>query len=242
MLLIIFIYVDILYLVSKYGILIRGLISDWTKYIVEEYKEKFPDADIVISTWDNQDVSELKCKIIQNKEPPKQQFNTAINRMIVQIQKGLECMNSEIILQCRTDQIIHNKNIFKIFEESCQNKIMVPLHIPMIRPYYTPDYCQLATKDILSEFWSNMHFFDGKELIPTEEYLIKQYVTKIKKDTRSWENCQHDYFCYKGFFEDFKIEWYELANFSSYRDAFLHVMKLHSIPYEFFLKEFIRVN
>lgn len=229
---------------SKYGILIRGLISDWTKYAVEEYKEKFPETDIVISTWDNQDVSELPCKIIQNKDPSATaQFPEAINRMIVQMQKGLEYMNSEIILQCRTDQIIHNKNIFKIFEESCQNKIMVPHLGVETREYYTTDYCQLSTKDILSEFWLNMPFHPPSQNKPdTESYFTKQYVTKIKKDMRSWERCQHDYFCYKGFFEDFKIEWYSLANFSSYRDVFLHVMKLHSIPYEFFLKEFIRAN
>jgi len=225
---------------SKYGILIRGLISDWTKYAIKEYNEKFPDVKIVITTWDYEDISELPCKIIQSKEPPRQPFNSTINRMITQIQKGLEYLDSEIILQCRTDQIIHNKKIFEIFEKSCHNKIMVPHGGTKYSPYYVMDYCQMATKDILSEFWYNMPFFDGKENISTEAYLSKNYVTKTKKDLRSWQDCHHDYFCYKGFFEDFKIEWYEYANYSSYRDVFLNVRKRLSIPYEEFLKKFIR--
>ena len=227
---------------SKYGILLRGLVSEWTKYIIQEYTEKFPNTEIILSTWDHQDVTDLPCKIIQNEEPTKQKFNSTINRMIVQMQKGLESINSEIILQCRTDQIIHNKNIFKIFEESCQNKIMVPHLGTETRKYYCNDYCQLATKEKLAEFWFNMPFFESDEMIATEEYLTRQYVTKIKQDTSSWEDCQHNYFCFKGFFEDFKIEWYELANYPSYRDVFLYVKKLHSIPYESFLKDFIRTN
>ena len=125
---------------SKYAILLRGLISEWTKNTIEEYKEKFPDVEIVVSTWDHQDVSKLSCKIIQSKEPYTFKINPAINRMIVQIQKGLECIESEIVLQCRTDQIIHNKNIFKIFEESCKNKIMVPHFGNETRKYYVLDY------------------------------------------------------------------------------------------------------
>ena len=126
---------------SKYGILIRGLISDWTKYAIKEYNEKFPDVKIVITTWDYEDISELPCKIIQSQEPPRQPFNSVINKMIVQIQKGLECLNSEIILQCRTDQIIHNKKIFRIFEESCHDKIMVPhLGIKNNEYYCGPKY------------------------------------------------------------------------------------------------------
>jgi len=228
--------------VSKYAILLRGLISPWTKYIIQEYEEKFPYTDIVVSTWDHQDVSGLSCKVIQNEEPPKLELNSTINRMIVQIRNGLECIDSEIILQCRTDQIIHNKNIFKIFEKSCQNKIMLPHLGKETRKYYCADYSQLAKKEILDEYWFNMPFFKNNELISTEEYLTKQYVTKIKKDFSSWEKCQHDYFCYKGFFEDFKIEWYELANYQSYRDVFLHAKKLRSISYIEYLKDFIRAD
>ena len=119
---------------------------------------------------------------------------------------------------------------------------MVPHFGNETRKYYVLDYCQLATKNVLSEYWSKIPFFDGDEKISTEEYLTKNYVRKIKKDLSSWEKCQHNHFCYKGFFEDFKIEWSELARYQSYRDNYLYVKKLHSIPYEQFLKEFIRKN
>ncbi len=227
---------------SKYGILLRGLLTDWTKYIIEEYEEKFPNAEIVVSTWDHQDVSNLSCKTVQNSEPVKQKLNPTINRMIVQIQKGLESMDSEIILQCRVDQFIHNKNIFKIFEKSCKNKIMVPHIGTETRNYYCNDYAQLATKEIINEFWFNMPYFEGDSKISTEEYLAKQYVTKIKHDLSPWEKCQHKYFCFKGFFEDFKLEWQSFANYSSYSDLYLHVKKQHSISYEKFLKDFIRLS
>ena len=41
----------------KYGILLQGRVSLWTKDIITEYKTNFPDAHIVLSTWDTENVS-----------------------------------------------------------------------------------------------------------------------------------------------------------------------------------------
>ena len=53
----------------KYGILLQGKINLWTKDIITEYKTNFPDAHIVLSTWDTENVSKIDCDIIQSELP-----------------------------------------------------------------------------------------------------------------------------------------------------------------------------
>ena len=49
------------------GILLQGDIRSWTIPIIEEHQKNFPDSEIVLSTWDNEDVSNIPCKVIKNK-------------------------------------------------------------------------------------------------------------------------------------------------------------------------------
>ena len=50
---------------NRFGIVIRGKISDWTKDIVNEYKTNFPNAQIVVSTWSNENTDDINCDIIK---------------------------------------------------------------------------------------------------------------------------------------------------------------------------------
>ena len=48
---------------NRFGIVIRGKISDWTKDIVNEYKTNFPNAQIVVSTWSNENTDDINAFI-----------------------------------------------------------------------------------------------------------------------------------------------------------------------------------
>ena len=49
------------------GILIQGRVTNWTKDVIHEYRENFPSAEIVLSTWENENLDKIECKVVQSK-------------------------------------------------------------------------------------------------------------------------------------------------------------------------------
>jgi len=203
---------------TMYGILLQGRVSSWTNDIISEYKTNFPEAEIVFSTWANEDPSGIDCKIIQSELPKlpsdavfKNRAN--INYQIVGTQNGLKNMNADIILKTRSDIFVHNKDIFNIFNDNCPSeKIMAPDVGTFSYDYRVSDFCLLGTKKILSEFWNNMELYDGSYSIATETYFIKNYILNVKKDNREWKDILSEYFYIRDYHLDFQIEWEKLSN------------------------------
>ena len=208
---------------NKLGIVLQGPISEWTSDIIEEHKVNFPDCDIVLSTWDNEDVSSFSCKIVKTKQPKiSLPYNSNINFQIIGAREGLKKINADIIMKCRTDQFVHNPKIFSIYNQYCTSeKIMVPDHgTSRSEEYRLSDICQIGTKKILNDYWNLMPLFDGSYPITPETYLTKNYVLNVKKDTRRWDITRKNYFCIRGFDEDFKIEWIKPIHSSHYRQKY----------------------
>ena len=44
---------------NSIGILLQGAVTDWSERIVTEYQENFPDAEILYSTWNTQNVENI---------------------------------------------------------------------------------------------------------------------------------------------------------------------------------------
>jgi hypothetical protein len=212
------------------GILLQGKVTNWTIDAIKEYKKKFPAAHILLSTWTTEDVSNVPCEVIQS-EPPKPTFPhvSNINHQIIGAQVGLRIINADIILKCKTDQIIHNRKIFEIYKGSCfPNKIMITNLNTYLADYRASDFCQIGTKEILLQFWNSVQFYDGSYPVAPETYLTKNYVINVKNDNRSWRDVVDEYFCIKDFHLDFKIEfekfeidekkqtWFEKDRFSKY--------------------------
>ena len=202
----------------RYGVLLQGRVSAWTKDIVLEYKKNFPEAEIVFSTWTNEDPNGIDCKIIQS-ELPKLPSNAVfknranINYQIVGTQNGLKKIDADIILKTRSDIFVHNKDIFNIFNDNCSNeKIMAPDVGTYNFDYRVSDFCLIGTKKILSEFWNNLELYDGSYSIVTETYFIKNYILNVKKDKREWKDILKEYFYIRDYHLDFQIEWEKLSN------------------------------
>ena len=53
---------------NEFGIVILGIIMNWTKDIVNEYQNNFPDTQIVVSTWTNENTSDINCDVIKTDE------------------------------------------------------------------------------------------------------------------------------------------------------------------------------
>ena len=188
------------------GILLQGTVNNWTKKIVDEYQQNFPDSHILLSTWNTENIEDISCDVIK-LEPPNDPFH--INHQIIGAREGLKKMNSEIIMKCRTDQFIHNKNIFKIFENACsKNKIMIP-NFPTFNnvEYWASDLCQIGYRETLLEFWNAIQYFDGGWVPLPEIFFTAIYIIKGKKDLRPWNEIIREYYFVKDYTKDFQIEW-----------------------------------
>ena len=83
---------------STTGILLQGDIREWTIPIIEEYQNTFPDSEILLSTWDNEDVSKITCNVVQTKLPESTQpYKSSKNYQIIGCQKGLKEMKRKMI-------------------------------------------------------------------------------------------------------------------------------------------------
>ena len=205
---------------NEFGILIQGKVSSWTNDIVNEYKKNFPDAEIVFSAWKDEDVGGINCKVVQSEKPsPTYPHSSNINFQIIGCREGLKIMNSKIVLKCRADIFIHNKNIFNIFKEDCPpEKIMADNWCTLPYDYRVSDFCLLGRKKVLDEFWNKMPLYDGSYPIPPESYFGKMYVTKIKNDNRLWKEILNDYFYVRDYHLDFQIEWEKISTEESWRE------------------------
>lgn len=226
----------------KYGILLQGRVSLWLKDIIEEYNSNFPDTHIVLSTWNTEDVSNIDCDVIQSKLPSSTYpHNNTTNHQIIGVNAGLKKINSEIILKCRTDQFIHNKKIFELFNKNCPlDKIMIPdVGTTLDDDYRASDFCQLGTSRILNNFWNDIEFYDGEYAISPEIYLAKNYVVNFMKDTKPWNKIMNKYFHVMKYHSDFQIEFEKLDSderYSRYYDTIKHVEQIKNHYKKFRIK------
>ena len=146
-----------------------GLVMNSTKNIIQEYKIKFPFAKILFVTWTSESVEEIDCEVLQIKKPtwlkqsePNSPYQFPLNVQILQVTNGLEKIDCEIIMRCRSDQFIHNPKIFDIYFEKCgKEKIMIPKFQYQEDEFQIVDYCMIARKEIMERFWKNQPVFDG---------------------------------------------------------------------------------
>jgi len=207
----------------RYTILMQGSVSNWTSDIVNEYSVRFPGARIVLSTWTTENIDKINCEVIQS-EPPgiTKPHKSTINYQIVGTSKGLKKIDEGIIMKCRTDQFIHNSKIFEIYEKECpKEKIMIPNQGTYeTLDYRVSDFCQIGTKKILEDYWSNIPLHNGKLQIESGQYMTKNYILKIRNDDGPWKLVLRKYFLVKDVHDVFQMEWEKLNEFEDYQGVY----------------------
>lgn len=211
----------------EFGILLQGRVTKWTNHIIQEYQKIFPDADLLLSTWENENSDNIDCDVVKSVPPGVSgKSKSTVNFQIVGTNAGLEKINSKIIMKCRSDQFIHNSNIFQIFlKNAYPDRIMVPDYgtFQSIN-HRTSDFCQIGTKKLLEDFWSTLPLYDETSYEEAGVYLTKNYVKNIKNDSSPWKDCLRKYFCVKSYFDDFQIEWEKLNQFEEYQKIFFEAL------------------
>lgn len=215
----------------KYGILLQGLVNESTVDIINEYKTNFPYAHIILSTWLDQNTDDIPCEVVKSPQPPiPLPHNHTHNHQIMGTKEGLKKVKGEIIMRCRSEQFVHNSEIFEIYEQCCpKNKIMVPdLGTYETIEHRTSDFCQIATKELLLEFWNSIPPYDGSFAIDGGKYFTQNYVLGFKKDPTPWKIALRKYFCVKSYFYDFQIEWEKINKFGNYQQVWFNAFPIRA--------------
>ena len=157
-----------------------------------------------------------------NPPKPTHPYQLNVNFQKKGVLAGLKELSCETIMKCRTDQFIHNKDIFKIYEKFCsKNKIMIPNYATLKSiDYFASDLCQIGTKETIEYYWNVIPFHDGTFFCSGTVYLTLNYIIRGKKDLSPWLQCLKKYFYVKDFVSDFQIEWEKLEKLQVYKDTF----------------------
>lgn len=189
----------------------------------------FPESEIILSTWDYEDISNIPCKVVQSKIPEETHpYKSSKNYQIIGCRNGLKEMESEAILKVRSDIFVHNPNIFKIFfDENSENKIMY-CYLGLMkefRDYWINDFCQISSKRTLLNYWNSMPLHDGHDNLSAETYFTRNYVLHNKNDFRPWTETHDEYFIKKRYHEDFQIEFERFVTNNNYQDDLVRASK-----------------
>jgi len=183
---------------SKYeqvGIVIQGqIIPTTTLRICARYKLLYPNANIVVSTWENQEKGDVErirllgVHLIENKTP-KSSGPANVNLQIASTRAGIEfCATegSEFILKNRSDGCLSSDYFLQyltvLFDAYTQsgNRIVVPSYNSFLFRLYSPsDQFQFGTLEDLRFFW-NCDFVDEatKDFRFSESYLLRSYLRR----------------------------------------------------------------
>jgi len=161
---------------NRFFIVIQGPVitdHDFTLETVRIYKKTFPDADIVLSTWDDSDLTYIekikaeKISILLNSKP----VNFGISNINLQIVSSLAGVRyakqsgAEYVLKTRTDQRMYASNVqdflvnivnnFPVHNNNKQTKriVAVSLNTFMFRPYSLSDMNIFGHVDDMLLFW-----------------------------------------------------------------------------------------
>lgn len=208
---------------KRHGILIQGPVEKNTKKIISEYQKLFPNAEILFSTWLNQDVIGITCKVLQIK-PPKlsNHFKSNINFQKNAILEGLNKIDCDIVMKCNSDQLIHNNFIFDVYETFCPKDRIMISNYPTLEEidYFASDFVQIASKKLLLNYWNSIKKFDGTFPSSSEIYLTANHIIREKKDLDPWKICLQKYYFICDYKDEFQIEWFKLSNEQELLDNF----------------------
>lgn len=178
---------------EKIGIVIQGPIKsedDFTYETIQLYKKIFPEALLILSTWEDEDkltIEKLRTtgiKILLNKKFVKQGFIN-LNYQIVSTKAGIDFAKESgvgYLLKTRTDCRIYDGNslnylvsllkLFKLSDDIKHQKqriIAIDTYTHKYRPYSISDIVQFGDIDDMQMLWSVE--LDSSPRIEVAEFL-----------------------------------------------------------------------
>lgn len=222
---------------KELSVVVQGAVSPLeTISCLKSIRKYLPDAQIILSTWKNSDISELNDlydELLLNDDPGavifeiKERKNNNLNRILLSSRNGIKKAQRPYVLKIRTDLVLKNNNVLKLcdnFNVRDKEKSLFKQRIfaydifslkynkvngkilPLL--FHISDWCYLGLKEDLEEF------FNISEVVEPE---FSQYFKNHKKNdediysSRLWKMSPEQYFTYSNalkVFKDLKFENY----------------------------------
>lgn len=187
----------------KVGIVIQGPIyleRDFTFETVKQYRKLYPEAVIVVSTWDDtpvRDVEQIRgldVEVVLNKKPIPNgaNFNLQMITSLNGILKAKE-LGCEYVCKTRSDHRMYAPNLFRYLinmltsfplQISCSAKsriIAISANTYLTRLYGISDMWQFGHIDDMLVYWGCDPAREDDELkrYSNEQYLCASYIKKL---------------------------------------------------------------
>lgn len=184
---------------SEISIVVQGAIdSQETKKCLQSIREFLPEAEIILSTWKNSNLTgfeKLYDVLVLNEDPKAVYYEISktyhnINRQIVSTKNGLSKASRKYILKLRSDLILTNSNFIEYFDkypirkdeyQLFKNKVIVPAtfsrfkyrHSSIPTPFQISDWWYFGLAEDIKKF------FDSIEVVE-EPYYSKYFESQDK--------------------------------------------------------------
>ena len=165
------------------SVIVQGKIeNDLTCKCLQSIRKYLPDAEIILSTWENSDLIHIKGLyniLVLNKDPgavifdDKENKQNNLNRILVSNQNGINAATRKYVLRLRSDLILNNNNVLKLAddfkvrspEKSLFKQRIFAYDIFSIKYdikkrtkqrmlFHISDWCYLGLKEDLEEFFN----------------------------------------------------------------------------------------
>lgn len=193
---------------SDISVVVQGAVSPTqTPKCLQSIREILPEAEIILSTWENSNVEGLDVDIlILNKDPggvlvdsykSKTIYNN-LNRQLLSTKEGLKHVTRKYTLKLRSDLILTNKNFLEMFEKFdkriddyklFEHKVLVPM---LFTRYNIKLCCSKKRYKIpfhVSDWWffglssDIKKYFENTPLV--EEPLFTKYFEQEENKTKN---------------------------------------------------------
>lgn len=161
---------------EEISIVVQGAIDPIiTQLCLNNMRKYLPNAEIILSTWKNQNIENLEYDfLIENEDPGAVTRNdflkipNNLNRQIVSTLNGIKKASRKYVLKFRSDLLLHNNNFLKYFNKYpkrdkkfafLNKRVMIcdiftrNPHILRPHPFCPSDWVYFGLKDDLLTIW-----------------------------------------------------------------------------------------
>ena len=136
-----------------------------TKEVLKSIKLHFPKSEIVLSTWENEDINDLLYdKLVLSQLPNSIVLFTGhqcnVNRQIVSAVRGIEISTKKYVVKTRTDTLFENNNLLEKYKDNRTSSAFKQYVLTI----------DLFTRDSYKA--SQESFYDGFLYHPSDIFLI----------------------------------------------------------------------
>lgn len=112
---------------KELSVIVQGRIeNNLTFNCLQSIRRQLPDAEIILSTWENTDITSLNKLydiLVFNKDPGAMIFDDEekkpnnLNRIFVSSQNGINAATRKFVLRLRSDLVLKNNNVLKLIDD-----------------------------------------------------------------------------------------------------------------------------